>query len=157
MVRGDTPTATYDTRTMTAMAIRRGLGRVVELHQAAVGDQRGGGHLAGDAHQQRHVQIAGRVGSDLGELGAAAPAAAYGLLGAEAGDPGEARLRAGGEPGHDDQGDRAQGELRIHRRRLYETVGAGDGPVRPRSERQPSTMGRLKTEHSAFSSGSSWS
>ena len=103
MVRGETPTATYDDEDHHADGDGEGLPGPVELLQAGVGDERGGRHLAGDADQQRHVEIAGRVGGDLRELGAAAPAAAYGLLGAEAGDAREARLRAGGEPGDDDQ------------------------------------------------------
>lgn len=80
------------------------------------------------------------------------PARADGALGPEAGDAGQPRLGAGGQPGDDDQQDGAGEQAADH-----ETVGAGEGPVSPFSSRQPSTMACWRPNISAFSPGSSWS
>ncbi len=88
-----------------------------------------------DPDQQRHVEVAHRVGGDRQQLGAAAPAGAYRLLGAEPGDPGEPRLGAGGQPGHHDQQDA---------RRRSAGVSGWSGPARdpstPCSARQSSRI-----------------
>ena len=75
------------------------------------------------------------------------------FLRAVAGRTGQAGLRARGQPGDDEQQDRRGDQPGRHE----VVVGAGEGPVRPRSPRQPSRIADCRPNISAFSAASSWS